>query len=237
VTASATPATRDDIARVIGLVRPVTVLQSFDRPNLSFGVFHYKTERERIQAATQTLRRSGNAGTSIVYVPTRDRTDGMSSLLRRWGFAAAPYHAGLPGKARRALLGRFLDGRIRVMVATNAFGMGIDKPDVRLVLHLGIPARPEAYYQEAGRAGRDGEPGRCEMHWIDGDLSLAERMAAGGPGRSKAYRVATLAGIRAMRRYVATRGCRRRVLLEYLGESEVRCSGCDRCGMARSLLR
>ena len=109
--------------------------------------------------------------------------------------------------------------------------MGIDKPDIRLVLHLGVPARPEAYFQEAGRAGRDGHPARCEMMWTLGDLVFAsrmQRMTLGEGGNAKC-RAARKLGLETMRRYVRTRRCRRQVLLAYLGERMERCSGCDRC--------
>ncbi len=231
VTATATPATRGDIVRVLGLRRPVTIVQSFDRPNLFFAVRQFRSEAERLRVLGNLLR--SHDGTAVVYVPTRDRTDGVATALRRWGFAALPYHAGLPGAARRGLLSRFLDGRVRVMVATNAFGMGIDKADVRLVAHLGIPPRPEAYFQEAGRAGRDGHPARCELLWTSQDLQLAGCLASpptGAVGRiSAVHRKARRQGLETMRRYIATRGCRRRVLLSYLGERLRRCAGCDRC--------
>jgi ATP-dependent DNA helicase RecQ len=223
LTATATPDTRADIVRVLGLRRPVIVGQSFDRPNLRFVVQPCRDERDRARRAVARLRATG--GTAIVYVPTRNRADGCATVLRRYGFAAAPYHGALPPEARRALLGRFLDGSIRIMVATNAFGMGIDKPDVRLVLHLGIPSRPESYYQEAGRAGRDGAPALCELLWTKRDLVLMRRLAGGGP--------AAAAGLETMRTYVHTRRCRRRVLLAYLGETLQRCAGCDRCGNTR----
>jgi ATP-dependent DNA helicase RecQ len=219
VTATATPATRADIVAVVGLKNPVTVLQSFDRPNLHFAVRRCDTEPARAARALDQLRAVG--GTAIVYVPTRNRADGFATLLRSRGLDAAPYHAALPPGARKALLRRFLDGSIRVMVATNAFGMGIDKPDVRLVLHLGVPSRPESYYQEAGRAGRDGAPARCELLWTKRDLVLMRKLAGQGP--------AAVAGLATMRKYVYGRRCRRRVLLEYLGESLARCSGCDAC--------
>ena len=220
VTATATAATRADIRRVLGLHNPVIVRQSFDRPNLFFAARRCAGEPERLRLTLDRLQTE--AGTAIVYVPTRNRADGDAALLRRCGYRAAPYHAALPAPARRALLTRFLDGSIRVMVATNAFGMGIDKPDVRVVLHLGVPARPEAYYQEAGRAGRDGAPARCELLWTKRDLVLMRRLAGRGP--------AVPLALATMRRYVHGRGCRRRLLLGYLGESLQRCAGCDRCG-------
>ncbi|UCG85254.1 MAG: ATP-dependent DNA helicase RecQ [Gemmatimonadota bacterium] len=236
VTATATPQTCSDIIAVLRLSRPVRITQSFDRPNLFFGARRCDDEGERVRETARLVRSHG--GTAVVYVQTRDRTDGVAAALRRRGFAAAPYHAGLPAAARRALLHRFVDDRIRVMVATNAFGMGIDKPDVRLVVHLGVPARPEAYFQEAGRAGRDGRPAHCQMLWSKGDLKLAARLGATrvpGQVESAAARAAKRRGLETMRRYVSSRGCRRRLLLGYLGEELKHCSGCDRCGRATTI--
>jgi ATP-dependent DNA helicase RecQ len=221
VTATATPDTRSDIERVLNLERPVRLLMSFDRPNLRFAVRPAPSEGQRLRWALEGIRALAN-GSSIVYVPTRDRADGTAAVLRAWGCAAVPYHAGLPASDRRRLLEDFLTGRASTVVATNAFGMGIDKPDVRLVVHLGVPPRPEAYYQEAGRAGRDGNVSDCHMYWRKSDLALAERLAGSSPGAA--------AGLEAMRGYVARPRCRRAVLLGYLGERvEGACHGCDRC--------
>ncbi len=227
VTASATPTTRQDIIKVARLKSPVSILQSFDRPNLSFAVKQYKTEKERLREAAMQIRRAG--GSAIIYVPTRARTDGYTTILRQWGFVASPYHAGLPSADRGKLLEEFISGDIKVMVATNAFGMGIDKPDVRLVVHLGVPTRPEAYYQEAGRAGRDGNPSQCKMFWTKQDLVLVRFMAGVSKEKTPAM-TAKRSGLETMIRYAtAKRVCRRRILLGYLGEEEICCGSCDVC--------
>jgi ATP-dependent DNA helicase RecQ len=232
LTATATPGTRRDIATVLRLQRPVEVVTSFDRPNLRFAVARMDTEPDRYAMLSRLLR-GVPRGSGIVYVPTKNRADGIARVLRWHGHRAAPYHAGLPGPARRALLQRFLAGDIRIMVATTAFGMGIDKPDVRLVVHVGIPSRPESYYQEAGRAGRDGQASQCVLLWRDSDLRLAAHFArpgSAGTGTDRAaHREAARRGLATMREYVTTRRCRRAVLLGYLGEQLVRCAGCDRC--------
>jgi len=149
-----------------------------------------------------------------VYAPTRRLTELVARALLRMGVRAAPYHAGLSAATRRELLLDFLRDRVPVVVATSAFGMGIDKPDVRLVLHWGPPPTLEAYYQEAGRAGRDGRRAACVMLWRPEDLAWGNCSPQ-------------------VRRYVEARTCRRRMLLAYFGERAARCSGCDRCGMNR----
>lgn len=230
VTASATPATRRDIIQVARLQSHVSILQSFDRPNLNFTVRQFKKERDRLLQAARDIRGAG--GSAIIYVPTRIRTDGYTQILRQWGFQASPYHAGLPSADRSELLTKFISGDVRVMVATNAFGMGIDKSDVRLVIHLGIPTRPEAYYQEAGRAGRDGRPADCNMYWTKQDLVLV-RFMAGVSKEKTPPMLAKRTGLETMIRYAMSRKCRRKILLGYLGEEGIECTSCDVCSHGR----
>ncbi len=142
-------------------------LGSFDRPNLWFGVVAVRGERERLAALLDLV--GGDDQMVIVYAPTRGLTEGVARALCRAGHRAAPYHAGLTRARRAATLDDFLEDRVDVIVATCAFGMGIDKPNVRLVVHWTLPATPEAYYQEAGRAGRDGAFARCVLLWRPGD--------------------------------------------------------------------
>jgi ATP-dependent DNA helicase RecQ len=148
-----------------------------------------------------------------VYAPTRRLVELITRALLRLGTRAAPYHAGLPLDLRRRVLLQFLRGGERVFVATTAFGMGIDKPDVRRVLHWGPPRTLEGYYQEAGRAGRDGRPAVCTLLWHPADWR-------------------TTAGVHpAMRAFVERRCCRRAALLAHFGERLTgRCGGCDVCG-------
>ena len=176
LTGSATPAVRTDITRTLRLGArrsPRLILGSFDRPNLWFGVARVDTEAERLRALLATLRMSREL--AIVYGPTRNLVEELSRVLNEAGHRAAPYHAGLTAPVRRDRLRQFLCGELGVVVATCAFGMGIDKPDVRLVVHWTLPATPEAYYQEAGRAGRDGSFARCLLLYRPGDAVLPRR--------------------------------------------------------------
>jgi ATP-dependent DNA helicase RecQ len=171
LTATATPNVRDDVLKSLALVRPLVVVRSFDRPNLSWSVLPGRSLEERVASTWALLRRL--PGCAIVYAPTRRTVERVRDGLANRGLATEAYHAGLDGTVRSRVQASFMGGNCRVVVATNAFGMGIDKPDVRTVIHVQLPGTLEAYYQEAGRAGRDGDPARCVAYWARGDRRLS----------------------------------------------------------------
>jgi len=179
LTGSATPAVRDDIVASLGLGRAggrrrlAVHVGSFDRPNLWFGALRVRDDRERMDRLLALLESAD--GLALVYAPTRRVTERLAAAIRRAGLRTACYHAGLEPERRAAVLAGFLADGLDVVVATCAFGMGIDKPDVRLVVHWVAPPTPESYYQEAGRAGRDGRRSRCVVLWQPNDGAIHRR--------------------------------------------------------------
>jgi ATP-dependent DNA helicase RecQ len=175
LTATATPAVRDDITRQLRLRDPATVVRGFDRPNLRWSV-HGVADRRAKDALLFRRVTEQREGVAIAYAPTRKGVDTLTDLLRRGGIRATAYHAGMTARDREHVQDSFMRGDIPVVVATCAFGMGIDKPDVRLVLHYTMSGSLEAYYQEAGRASRDGAPGHCELLYAPGDRQVHDFM-------------------------------------------------------------
>ncbi len=173
LTGSATPEVRDDIARSLRLKNHRLILGSFDRPNLWFGVVRVAGEAARWTALRRAL--AASRGMCIVYTATRGQAELVTQALREHGYRASPYHAGLHAGVRERILHAFLADDVDVVVATSAFGMGIDKATVRLVVHWIVSPTMESYYQEAGRAGRDGSPARCIALYHPGDSALARR--------------------------------------------------------------
>ena len=226
LTATADPATQKEIRERLGLAQDKVFSSSFDRPNIRYQITVKTSGREQLLDFIQT-RHPGQAG--IVYVLSRTNTEETAAWLSQKGLAALPYHAGLDAEMRRKHQARFLREEGLIMVATIAFGMGIDKPNVRFVAHLGIPKSVESYYQETGRAGRDGEPASAWMAYSLDDVVKLRRMMMGGEG-SEAYKRLGGQKLNAMLGLCETTNCRRQSLLGYFAEEHPgNCGGCDNC--------
>ncbi len=174
LTATATPEVRDDIVRSLLMKDPEVFVAGFDRANLFLEVVPVKGDDERKEAAAEVLRSGGGSG--IVYCSTRKGAEAMHQSLRQQGLKSVLYHAGMDDEARQKAQDEFMGSKDAVAVATNAFGMGIDKPDIRTVVHANIPRAVEAYYQEIGRAGRDGQPGNIVLLFNHADVYTQERL-------------------------------------------------------------
>ena len=248
LTATATPRAQGDILRVLNLRAPVQVITTFNRPNL-----HYLVARKAASVDADlhdALLGPARAltGSTIVYVSTQKETEAVAARIRALGIAgatnAAAYHGGMDPAQRSKVHVDFVHDRVRVVVATIAFGMGIDKKDVRCIVHYGLPKSLEAYYQQTGRAGRDGDPARCVLLWAPGDVATHQRLISmsandNDTGDAAARRTRlqwSLDGLTAMHNFASGRACRRDVVLGYFGEGPPPegCTGCDVCdGVAR----
>ena len=224
LTATADQATRNEMLQRLGLSEARVFLSSFDRPNIRYTVVEKDNAKKQLLGFL--AGRQGQAG--IVYCLSRKKVEETAEWLSQQGYPALPYHAGLPAPERAANQRRFLREEGLIMCATIAFGMGIDKPDVRFVAHLDLPKSIEAYYQETGRAGRDGEPSEAWMAYGMQDVALQHaRIAESGAGEGQ--KILESQRLTALLSYCEAPRCRRQVLLNYFGEARQPCGNCDVC--------
>ena len=233
-TATATERVKQDIAASLHLQNPVTVVTGFDRPNLFFRVVNRKGGKETDNSIINYVKRHEDES-GIIYCATKKNVDSVYALLLQYGIVAGRYHAGLSLEERKKNQDDFTYDRIRVMVATNAFGMGIDKSNVRYVLHYNMPQSLEYYYQEAGRAGRDGEEAECVLFFSKQDIMINKRLlqykvTSGQASDDSVARANEQRKLNEMIRYCETDECLRQFILSYFGDnSPCTCEKCSNC--------
>jgi len=230
LTATATGRVRSDIIRLLGLREPRTFVASFNRPNLSYRVVPKRSAYEQVRDYV----RSKSRDSGIVYCQSRKTTESIAENLQRDGISARAYHAGLSSEDRSKHQELFLRDEVRVICATIAFGMGINKPNVRFVIHHDVPKNLESYYQETGRAGRDGLPGECILLYNGGDASRLQVFIS--QKTDPVEQATARAQLTQMMDYAEATGCRRASLLDYFGEEfpGTNCGACDNCLNPRS---
>jgi ATP-dependent DNA helicase RecQ len=243
-TATATPVVRDEILVRLGLGADTPqMLRGFARPNLALRARQVGSARERERQVDALLKEAlavpGAArGSAIVYAPTRRSTEEEASRLVALGWRADAYHAGLTGERRTRVQRAFSDGTLEIVVATNAFGMGIDRADVRAVVHLGPPGSVEAYYQEVGRAGRDGQEAFGLLLHSPGDLPLRRRLIESGGGEESPRPEVVehkWALFLDLMRWAEGGSCRHDAILRYFGDEAETLAGCGRCDVCRQI--
>lgn len=236
VTATATSSVREDIVRGLQLKEPASFIASFNRPNLAYRVIPKEPKSTFKQLVDFLEDYEGESG--IIYCYSRDATERLAEQLSEDGIPAVAYHAGLSAEERNARQEKFIRDDIEIICATVAFGMGINKPNVRFVVHYDLPKSIEGYYQETGRAGRDGLPAECALFFSAGDAAK-QRYFINQKNDELDKRVASQQ-LEEMVRYGESFECRRALLLRYFGEqpntSAVPCGGCDNCNQERKLV-
>ena len=222
-TATATEKVRRDIVYMLGLNDPYVAVTGFDRPNLFFDVIKLESKYKNRWVVRYALKHGDDSG--IVYCATRKETEALADDLTKAGVGAVSYHAGMDAQNREQAQRDFVNDKVQVVVATNAFGMGIDKSNVRYVIHHNMPESIEAYYQEAGRAGRDGEPARCSLLWNESDIVTRRRLLDVDNGndrltgdQAEAVRAEHRRLLNVMIGYCRTTDCLHQYMLRYFGE-------------------